>query len=108
LPIDTAIPLGLVATELLANACKHAFPDKVAGSITLSFDRSADGGARLTIADDGIGAPANIYRSDHSAGVGSMVVPLLARQIGATVTLSKTSGTVVTIEMPPGAVRIPA
>jgi two-component system, sensor histidine kinase PdtaS len=100
LPVDTAIPLGLVTTELLANAYKHAFPEGRSGSITVSLSRARGGDIRLMVSDDGVGAPADIYRDGQSTGVGSLIVPLLATQLNASVSMVRQNGTVVSILVP--------
>ncbi|MGC9447562.1 sensor histidine kinase [Cereibacter johrii] len=55
---DSAVPLALVAAELLTNAVKHAFPDGRPGRIRVSLHRVGADTARLEIADDGVGLPA--------------------------------------------------
>jgi two-component sensor histidine kinase len=105
LPIDTAIPLGLVTTELLANAYKHAFPDGRSGTITVSLSRAHGGDVELRVSDDGVGAPADIYLDGQSAGVGSLIVPLLATQLGASVSMVLRNGTVVSILVPSDAAQ---
>jgi len=57
LPLNAAIPCGLIVNELIANALKHAFPDRRRGVISIGFDGVGDDRARLTVADDGIGIP---------------------------------------------------
>ncbi|SNS90167.1 Two-component sensor histidine kinase, contains HisKA and HATPase domains [[Luteovulum] sphaeroides subsp. megalophilum] len=54
---DSAVPLALVAAELLTNAVKHAFPDGRPGRIRVSLHHVAADTARLEIADDGVGLP---------------------------------------------------
>lgn len=101
LPIDTAIPLGLLATELVTNAYKHAFPEGRAGHIRIFAARTEEGGFTLTVADDGIGAPADIYQARKGAGIGARVVPQLAAQVRATLTVSVSAGTTVRVDVPP-------
>ena len=46
LPINAAIPCGLVVNELISNSLKHAFPDKRTGEISIDLaHESADDGA---------------------------------------------------------------
>jgi PAS domain S-box-containing protein len=81
-PIDKAMPLGLIANELLTNTLKHGFPEGRPGTIRIAFRRDGERVA-LTIADDGVGvetAPATT-----GDGVGSRIVPRLATQLGATI-----------------------
>ncbi|WP_207482384.1 sensor histidine kinase [Arenibaculum pallidiluteum] len=100
LPIDTAIPLGLIVTELLMNALKHAFPGGRAGRISVALHPAGDA-ARLEISDDGIGAPNDIYApGTRQGGVGSRVVLNLVKQIDATVLVSTGDGTSVTVTVP--------
>lgn len=78
----TATSLGLVVTELVINAVKHAFPAGLAGAITVTFaqaDVDPDTGWELTVSDDGAGFPA----LGHS-GLGSRIIPALAAQLDAT------------------------
>lgn len=76
--LDTAIPLGLIANELVANAFKHAFPDGN-GTIRISlFARGDD--AVLEISDDGIG----MSGANTDRGLGLRLIKGLLRQIGAT------------------------
>jgi two-component sensor histidine kinase len=56
LDIDTAVPLGLIANELITNALKYAFPDGRAGKIELRLVKEATC-FRLFVADNGIGIP---------------------------------------------------
>ena len=77
---DQAIPLGLLASEVLTNALRHAYAPGVAGAVTLTTC-AAGGMLEMTIADAGAGMPATPVRR----GLGTTLIAALARQIGATV-----------------------
>ena len=92
---DTSVSLGLIVTELVINALKHAFPHHKKGSIVVEY-RSRPAGWRLTVRDTGIGIPADPARI--KPGLGTGIVEALARQLGATVTVTDAApGTSVTI-----------
>jgi PAS domain S-box-containing protein len=58
LPIDTAIPCGLILNEILTNSLKHAFPaDRMPArpTIQLALDQAPDGACTLTVSDNGVG-----------------------------------------------------
>nr|HPM73906.1 histidine kinase dimerization/phosphoacceptor domain -containing protein [Spirochaetales bacterium] len=52
LPLDKAIPCGLVVNELVANAMERAAPDRPVDTVTVEF-RRADSAWRLSVSDDG-------------------------------------------------------
>jgi PAS domain S-box-containing protein len=58
--INIAMPLGLIANELLTNAFKHAFVGRDGGTITLRCLRQGNGRCALVVADDGVGLPAGV------------------------------------------------
>jgi two-component sensor histidine kinase len=89
--------IGLIATELVMNAIKHAFPgEQNDGRILIAFD--ADGtNWKLSVADNGVGRPDGTF-AQSKAGLGTGIVKALAQQLGAKVeTLANTSGTTVSI-----------
>lgn len=89
--------LGLITTELVMNALKHAFPvDKNDGRITVALD--VDGtNWKLSIADNGVGRPDGIF-AQSKTGLGTSIVKALAQQLGARVeTLASPEGTIVSI-----------
>jgi two-component system, sensor histidine kinase PdtaS len=93
---DTSVSLGLVVTELVINALKHAFPDRNQnGLIKVGF--TSDGKAwTLVVADDGVGMPKD--ENDRKPGLGTGIVEALASQLGAVVMISDaTPGTMVSV-----------
>lgn len=82
---DVSVSMGLIVTELVINAIKHAFPDQTSGGrITVSF--AADDGAwLLSVSDNGAGMPAG--ERQERAGLGTGIVAALAKQLGASVTV---------------------
>ena len=60
LAIEQAVPCGLILNELLTNAFKYAFRDRVHGRVAVSFRESADGNHELAVEDDGVGLPADL------------------------------------------------
>jgi two-component sensor histidine kinase len=54
--IDTAVPLGLVISEIVMNSAKHAFPGERRGRISIALKRAGEG-LELRASDDGIGLP---------------------------------------------------
>ena len=80
---DVSVSMGLIVTELVINAIKHAFPDQdESGKITVSF--AEDQGAwLLTVSDDGLGMPSDKKRG--KPGLGTGIVEALSKQLGATV-----------------------
>ncbi|MFS2011988.1 MEDS domain-containing protein [Azospirillum sp. CT11-132] len=79
LDLNTAIPLGLIATEIISNALKHAFPNGHQGRIDIAFEGSCQG-LRLEIRDDGVGMTV-AAPSSGIAGLG--LVQALAEQLDA-------------------------
>ncbi len=92
LDIDIAVPCGLIVTELISNAFKHAFNARTAltsASVTprqLRVELCAlpDGRVRLAIEDDGPGLPPN-FCLEESESLGLQIVDSLATQIDACV-----------------------
>jgi two-component sensor histidine kinase len=98
LPIDTAVPLGLLLTELVTNAFKHAFPDGGGGRIAVSLGNDGSGRLRLVVADDG--TPSDVVPGSGSTGVGSAIVTALAAQLGGEMTVTRDGGTRVEVSLP--------
>jgi two-component sensor histidine kinase len=89
--------LGLIATELVMNALKHAFPtEKSDGRIVIAYD--VDGtNWKLSVADNGVGRPDGVF-AQSITGLGTGIVKALAQQLGAKVdTLADPAGTTVSI-----------
>ena len=87
LPADTCISIGLLVTELVINALKHAFPEDAAGLIHVTFaDRAS--GWQLRVADNGVGCDS--HSAIRAAGIGSRIVTTLARRLGARLEVSRT------------------
>ena len=80
-----AVSLGLIVTELVINALKHAFPSGETGEILVSYDASGSGWS-LSVSDNGTG-PGDASAERHT-GLGTSIVEALARQLDATVAKS--------------------
>jgi PAS domain S-box-containing protein len=92
LPVDTAVPCGLILNELAVNALKHAFRGRSEGEVTVALKSGADGRIRLSVADNGVGLPAGLdWRQASSLGL--RLVQMLAAQLGAEVEVSSGDGT---------------
>jgi chemotaxis protein methyltransferase CheR len=89
--------LGLIVTELVMNALKHAFPnDKADGRITVAYD-IAGTNWKLSVSDNGIGKPDGAFAQGKS-GLGTGIVKALSHQLDAQVeTLAGPEGTTVSI-----------
>jgi two-component sensor histidine kinase len=89
--------LGLIVTELVMNALKHAFPDdKAKGQITVAYDMIGTNW-KLSISDNGTGKPHGGFAPGKS-GLGTGIVKALANQLDAQVeTLAGPEGTTVSI-----------
>jgi PAS domain S-box-containing protein len=101
LPTDTALPLALLANELVTNALKHAFPGNRTGRVAVRF-APTEKGWLLQVADDGIGLPEGFERTSLRS-LGMRLVKTLAGQVGAVLEIERTTGTVFTLRgaMPP-------
>ncbi len=91
LPVDRAIPCGLIVNELITNALKHGFPDGRPGNIQVRL-QALQQQTSLAIRDDGIGFPPELdFRQSRSLGL--QLVCTLANQLGGTINLKRDNGT---------------
>jgi two-component sensor histidine kinase len=77
---DVSVSLGLIVTELVINALKHAFPAEGPGRITVDY-HSRGSNWVLCVGDNGIGMPAD--PKDIKRGLGTSIIDALARQLQA-------------------------
>ena len=82
---DTSVSLGLIVTELVINALKHAFPGNRGGKILVEY-HSRGPNWTLSIGDNGVGMPAE--PTIPKAGLGTSIVQALAKQLGAHVSIA--------------------
>jgi two-component system, sensor histidine kinase PdtaS len=99
LPLDSAVPCGLILHELLSNALKHAFPDGQEGTITLDLRAEPDRHVTLRVADTGVGVPDG-FDVRQSDSLGLQLVGMLTEQLGGTLTVGRQGGTAFTLTFP--------
>jgi two-component sensor histidine kinase len=92
LPMDTAIPCGLIINELVSNSLRHAFPGEMKGKIKVVFSQEGNENYLLSVSDDGIGLPEDFDRR-KGGGLGIQVITSIADQLGAQFTQEKDRGT---------------
>ncbi|MEP6868041.1 MAG: PAS domain-containing protein [Novosphingobium sp.] len=78
LTVDTAVPLGIVANELITNACKYC--DIGAAALVTVRLAINPGSTVLTVTDTGPGVPAD-FDPEGEAGLGLRAIQVLVRQI---------------------------
>lgn len=101
--LDVAVPLGTVINELVVNCIRHAFPrnrnSQEEPMIAISLRISKDCEIEITISDNGVGWEphrGNDPNSITKGGIG-LVVSLVERQLGGSITFKKNKGTIVSI-----------
>lgn len=99
LPLDAAIPCGLIVNELITNSLKHAFPEGRGGTITVEFTKNEDGYATLMVNDDGIGLPKS-FNFENSGTLGMQLVYMLAGQLGGKATVNLGTPTKMEVRFP--------
>lgn len=98
MPLDAAIPCGLIVNELVINAFKYAFPDHrrydvsqcCEITVTVVWENLR---YTLTVVDNGVGLPADLdWRTTRTLGL-RLVRMLGQHQLQGTLTLDRTAGT---------------
>ena len=90
---DFSVCLGLIVTELVINALKHAFPDDRGGTIKVDYRAQALNWT-LSVTDNGVGMP----KSAAKAGLGTSIVQALASQLNGVIKVADAHpGTAVSI-----------
>lgn len=68
---DESVSLGLIVTELVINALKHAFPNDRSGTIKVGY-HSEGPNWTLSVVDNGVGMPKEI--TGAKPGLGTSIV----------------------------------
>jgi two-component sensor histidine kinase len=92
---DVSVSLGLIVTELVINALKHAFPGDRSG--TIKVDYSSHGpNWMLSVTDNGIGMPKDAALA--RPGLGTSIVEALSRQLKGVLKVTDANpGTIVSL-----------
>jgi PAS domain S-box-containing protein len=97
--LDRAVAVGLIVNELVSNALKHAFPDGRAGRVKVRLERQEDGMCCLTVADNGVGLPAEL-EVEQASTMGLQLLRMLTDQLHGSVAITHEGGTTFTIAFP--------
>jgi two-component system, sensor histidine kinase PdtaS len=97
---EQAVTMGLITTELVINALKHAFPSGSTGAIVVRYASEA-GAWRLSVSDDGVGMASVLSVRVPKSGLGTSIVEALTRQLGGRVVIAAAlPGTTVSVTVP--------
>lgn len=97
LPVEKAVPCGLIVNELITNSMKYAFPDNRAGEISVILRLSDQ--LTMTVKDNGVGFPENIdYKNADSFGM--QIISSLMEQLDGSFKLESGAGTTFHIFIP--------
>jgi two-component sensor histidine kinase len=91
-----AVSLGLIVTELLINAVKHAFPDSLKEGLVIVGYEVKEADWKLSVSDNGAGMATQI--PGKKSGLGTSLIKALAQQLDAQVEIA-TSATGTTVNV---------
>lgn len=100
LPIDTAVPCGLIINELASNALKYAFPADTKGEVNITFARAGDE-YTLCVSDTGVGLPPD-FDPEQGKSLGMKLVRMLTTQLSGEIQCRNGVGTTFQITFPEG------
>jgi len=104
--LDSAVPCGLLITELVTNAIKYAFLEgqTCSGAVgcEIAVFATWDGAAyTLTVADNGVGLPADLDWTNTST-LGLLLVKMLGQhQLQGRIEVDRTGGTTFRLRFAP-------
>ncbi|RPI16702.1 MAG: response regulator [Ignavibacteriae bacterium] len=91
LDVDTAVPCGMLISEIVSNSLKHAFPNGNNGEISIKVDKQ-ESYYMLNVKDNGIGLPNDKdLTSAHSLGM--QLIKSLTAQLAGTLNIKTNHGT---------------
>jgi len=90
--METAVPCGLIISELVSNSLKYAYPDESAGELNISL-QSLKNKLELIISDDGVGFPEDLDFRYIESSLGLKLVNSLVKQLDGTIKLDRSQGT---------------
>ena len=94
---EVAVPLGLLVTEAITNAYKHAFPGREEGRIEVRVIRESHTHLVLQITDNGAGFdPAE----KEAGGLGRSLIDAFVRQLHGELDIKSDHGTQVRVKFP--------
>lgn len=100
LPLDTAMPCGIIINEILTNMLQHAQENVISPRITVTLRHNDNTRESLIILkDNGPGLPEGIS-AENSSGLGLKLIAALTEQIGGNLVIEKDKGTVFKILFP--------
>lgn len=99
LPLDEAIPCGLILNELMTNAFKHAFPNQRQGTVKVRLVRDPSGQVELSVSDDGVGLGLDFHEK-RSTSLGVKLVLTLVEQLDGRLEIRQQGGTCFSVCFP--------
>jgi len=98
LPIDTAVPCGLIINELASNSLKYAFPADMRGEINITFEHGKSSYV-LRVSDTGVGLPAD-FKPETGKSLGMKLIRMLTDQLSGELQCHNGIGTTFEIKFP--------
>ena len=94
--LETAIPLGLLINEIVANSVNHAFPNDQKGEIIVELERDGDAFI-LKMSDNGIGIPEDV-NFKKAETLGFQLINNLVNQLDGQIEMHTNNGTIFTVK----------
>jgi two-component sensor histidine kinase len=90
LNLNQAVPCGMIISELVSNAIKHAFPDNRKGKVKITM-RQKPHLIRLSVSDDGVDFPDD-RPLEQFKSLGMLIVKDLVKQLDGELAIFKRGG----------------
>jgi len=103
IPIDLAVPGGLILNELVSNVLKHAFPDKkvpASPEVRIRLEMDENGWILMEVSDNGKGMPVDFdWKNTDSLGL-KLVRILTENQLRGILDITGETGTRIEVRFP--------
>jgi len=96
LDVSQAVPVGLILNEAITNSIKYAFPDNGKGTIGIELSKDSPNHYFLSIADNGVGVPAQLVNKKPGS-LGMSLMAGLSADLDGTFVIESNGGTEIKI-----------